>query len=152
MRTFQDCEGREWKLSVNLGSARRVKEQYGIDLLGFDERLIGRLSSEMVLMADVVFLLIEQQAKGRDIDREAFFDALDGTALESAKDALIDATVDYLPAGRQEKVRKALAKIKELDDRLIAEAEKRLNDPNFIDGVIAELQSKLLGPAKQPTA
>ncbi len=152
MRSFKDCEGREWNMSVTIGSARMVKDQFDVDLLRFDERLIGRLSAEMVLMADIVYLLIEQQAKGRDVTREAFFDALDGNALEAAKEALIEATVDYLPVSRQAQVRAALAKIKELDERLIEEASKRLNDPDFINGVIAELEQKFLASASQPTA
>lgn len=84
MHSFTDTKNREWKIEINIGSARRAKNL--IDLIdGRPEELVEVLSSRPLLRVD---LLWEFCINKNDVSREDFEDCLVGATLLSADKVL----------------------------------------------------------------
>ena len=69
MQSFKDNEGTAWNIALTLGKVRQLREKLGLDLLDSQHHLqvLNSLTDRLAF----VFLLVEEQAKERDIDAEA---------------------------------------------------------------------------------
>lgn len=112
--TFKDKAGQEWNAGITVGALRRVLAATGIDLtrLFDDEKAepVQKLLANPLAIADVVFAVIEPQAKAKGIDADAFGELLEGDALAQATDALLDALAVFFSA-RQAEMGQAFAKV-----------------------------------------
>ena len=101
-------------IAVTLGSARRVKNEVGVDFgsLG-DGRLFLDLSTDPFKLGAVLWVLLESQAVRQGLTPETFFDEFDGDALEGAVGALGAALVNFTPGPMRAAVAKVIAKSKE---------------------------------------
>ena len=84
MRSFTDSEGREWQVSVTVGSIRRVRDLLGVNLSNYLEGeppLIDRLQRDVVLLGDVLYCLVKPQADERGVSDEKFGSALSAEAF-----------------------------------------------------------------------
>ena len=57
MKAFEDAKGRRWELSLTIGSAKRVLEKLGVNLLepeGGEPPLLTRLGADAMLLCDVL--------------------------------------------------------------------------------------------------
>lgn len=109
MRKFKDSEGREWSIAVNIGAAKRLKDQTQIDLL--DPASLQRLSDSPYDVANAIYVLCEAQAKATAISEEQFGAGLSGDAIEEATDALMLEIVDFFPKRQREALNTLLAKL-----------------------------------------
>ena len=122
MAQFKDNAGHEWTLSITVGAIRRVRNRLQTDLLEAAEGdLLARLARNAVLLVDVLWCLVEPEARGRDVTDEDFGRALVGGALDRATDALVEALLDFFPKPQRAK---ALGKM--LD--LLAEHRRTLEE------------------------
>ena len=143
MRTFTDTQGRVWTLSITVDTIKRVRALTGIDLLavaGGD--LLERLSSDPVLLADVLYAVVKPEADAKQISDADFGRALAGDAIGAATTALLNDLVDFFPAPRRTLLAKALHKLGEVQTAALAAATQRL------DAVDAEaIANQMLGPS-----
>lgn len=93
---------------------RRVLSQTGIDLtrLFDDEKAepVQKLLASPLVIADVLFAVVEPQASAKSIDAAAFGELLEGESLADATDALLDALAVFFSA-RQSEMGQAFAKV-----------------------------------------
>ena len=127
MHTFTDTLGRVWTIHVTVDTIKRVRALTGTDLLtvaGGD--LLERLSTDPVLLADVVYAVIQPEAETRQVSDIDFGRALAGDAISSATAAMLEDLVDFFPAPKRALLAKALGKLTEMQNALMAAASARV--------------------------
>lgn len=125
MRVFKDTEGREWTISVTVSAVKRVRDLCKLDLLdvvGPDGGALGKLSSDPVLLANVLYVLCKPKADERGITDEQFGEALAGDAIEAATAALLEDLVDFFPKPKREVLRKMLEAARRVEARQMERA------------------------------
>jgi len=134
MRTFTDNAGRTWTVQVNVSAVKRVRGLVGIDLYklvddGF--QALGKLVSDPVQLADVLFCLVKEEAEAKQITDEEFGRGLAGDAITLAADAFVEELIDFFPDARaRASLRKAIEAGKVVRDKVISHAEKILDSIN----------------------
>lgn len=150
MRRFTDTAGRAWELAVTVGAIKRVRDLIGVDLYkliddGF--KGLADLLADPCKFVDVLWAMVEGQAKAAGVTDEQFGQSLAGDVLSQASDAFVEALVDFFPDARSRaNLRAVLEKGKAVRDRLMGLAETQVAaiDP---DEVAASLVRKLSGTA-----
>lgn len=128
MKSFEDRNGQTWNLEITVGSLKRVRDLAGVNLADLGEgEVLERLGRDPVLLGDVLFALCKLQADERGVGDEQFGAALAGDAVEQATTALLEELADFFPSRRRTLLRKALAKMKRIEDLAIDAAEARLD-------------------------
>ena len=149
MKTFRDTAGREWLVSINITTIKRVKGLCGVDLLdiGADENnIIARLMDDPVLLCNVVYAICKPQADEREISDEVFGEAMAGDAIDSATDAVLSDLVDFIPAPKRPALRKIYQKLQAYQVTAGDLAMKELDDPDIDAKMNAALEAALHGP------
>ncbi|TWU54934.1 hypothetical protein Poly51_36830 [Rubripirellula tenax] len=153
MQKFIDRRGRVWIVDIDNTTLRRVKALTDVRLLdAIDGDLVTRLSSDPLLLGDVLFAICKPQADQQDVDDEAFAEGLAGDSIDEACKALVDALVAYFPESRRRLLRKAADKQKMIETRGLAAIEKRLDDPNLVDRIVEDLERKLAVPTSSDSS
>lgn len=111
--TFTDTKGRTWDVSLTMGAARRVERSdfseitdRKVSILKIDRDLFMSLLSDGPLAMAVVWAIIQPQVQEvlmelpEDQREEEFLDALDGPAVEAAREALWGALIGFFPEHR----------------------------------------------------
>lgn len=112
MTEFYDSSNRSWAVILTLGSAKRVKDCTGVDLLNpaaltvLDENgdvdvqksTTTRLMTDDILIGDIVSTLIQNQAEQRGLNREQVLDLFDGTTLKNAQTAFLKEYFNFFMA------------------------------------------------------
>jgi len=128
MKTFTDNSGRSWSVTINVGAVKRVRDACGVNLLdAVGGALIQQLIDDPVLLADIVYCLVKDQADAAGITDEQFGRCLAGDAIDSATAAVLEELVDFFPLRRRTVLRKALEKAKALEAMGIEAASKYLD-------------------------
>ena len=98
MKRFADFKGNQWNISINIGAVKRVKSLLGIDLLDIesgDPPLATRLATDVVLLCDVVYCLVKDQADKANITDAQFGEALGGSAIMDMQTAFVEELLDF---------------------------------------------------------
>lgn len=98
MASFTDKAGHRWVLDLTAGDLRRVRVQTGVELgklLAKPEQLAGVLFGDVETFGDVLWVLLEKQAKEKAVSEDAFADGFDREAVNAAALALVDAVADF---------------------------------------------------------
>ncbi|MCM2370670.1 hypothetical protein [Aporhodopirellula aestuarii] len=144
MQKFIDRRGRVWIVDIDNTTLRRVKALTDVRLLdAIDGDLITQLSSDPLLLGDVLFAICKPQADQQDVDDEAFAEGLAGDAIDEACKAVVDALVAYFPESRRRLLRKAADKQRMIETRGLEAIERRLDDPKLLDTLLSDLEQKL---------
>jgi hypothetical protein len=110
MRVFKDNAGRSWSISVNIASAKRVRDVLKFDLLDLaGGNIFDRLGDDPILAANVLWVLVMPDAAKLGVTDEQFGEALGGDAFDAATDALVEEVFDFFP----QRKRKVLGNLKE---------------------------------------
>lgn len=132
MHTFEDTEGRTWSLDLTYGSARRVKQLLGVDLLnpldGEAPSLLNRLALELMLLCDVIYALIKPQADELGVSDEEWAAAMGGGAMLAAQDALYEEMAAFSRSLGRTDTLTAIRKQKEMIARAVQANEKRIEE------------------------
>jgi hypothetical protein len=114
MKSFTDTEGRKWVLKLDWDLHEQVRQREDVNLLSIaddDFKLLAHLYSEMRVLVNVVYVLIEDQLeKNGIVGDEAmpatrkFAKGLGGDVLEKAAEALVGAVIDFFPNQAQRKM------------------------------------------------
>ncbi|GAA4447064.1 hypothetical protein [Novipirellula rosea] len=144
MQKFIDRRGRVWIVDIDNTTLRRVKALTDVRLLdAIDGDLITQISSDPLLLGDVLFAICKPQADQQDVDDEAFAEGLAGDAIDEACKAVVDALVAYFPESRRRLLRKAADKQRLIETRGLEAIERRLDDPKLVDTILSDLERKL---------
>lgn len=125
MRTFNDRDGREWRLQIGTFTADRIKAATNgrVDFVeqgrGTGHNIFSVLANDLQLFGQVLWLMVERQAEEAGISESEFADAFDMDALERAQSALIEATIDFFPF----RSRGLYTEAKTIAERVAAEQE-----------------------------
>ncbi len=145
MQKFVDATGRVWVVEINVATIKRVRTLAGINLLEVVEgELIERLSSDPVLLCDVLYAVCQPQAAKEDVSDEAFGEGLAGDAITEATTALIEALVAFFPEPRRRLLTKAAAKYQSVQNRALAMVEAKLDSPQMETRILDQLASELV--------
>ncbi len=163
MHTFADNLGRTWYVAVNVATIRRVRAALGVDLYqlvddGMQE--LGKLVSDPVRLADVLYVLCKEDADTKNISDEDFGRALGGDAITSAAEALVEELVDFFPDERSRAaLRRVIAAGRQVRTKLLDHAETMLDelDPDscasaLISSWTSSRASSASTPAPSPSA
>jgi hypothetical protein len=143
MHKFKYSREREWSISLNGWTLKRLKEELDFDAR--DHESILRVSSDPALLCNVLFVLCEDQAKEKSVTDRDFGMAMTGDAIEAAADAYMQETADFFPRQKQA-LNTMLARMKETQDRATALATEKLNSPamsQMIDKAMSEQSQKI---------
>lgn len=149
MKTFKDNQGRQWQVSVTVGSVKRVRGEVEVDLLKLgdgDKNLIGRLTGDPCLLVDVLYSLCRPQADALGVTADQFADAMAGDAVEAATMALLGDIADFFPSGRREVMNKLVGKVREIDNLIGVRAGAMVDgiDPSAVAATAtAEAEAKM---------
>ena len=132
MKTFKDNEQRQWTVTVNVASMKRVKSLLDLNLMeAVEGDLIEKLATDPILLCDVIYAICKPEADKRNISDEQFGQAMAGDAIEQATAALLEELVDFFPEAKRRVLRKALKKFDTMLARAAETADKYLDSPGF---------------------
>ena len=140
MHVFKDNKGRSWEVVLDVRQVRKVRAALGIDLANVialakdgsvDVGVVDRIANDPCLLADVLWVLVEETAKEDGVTDEEFGASLAGDSIEDAARAFLDELVDFFPGAKRLFLKKAV----ELSRKFAGETEevlkKALADPEL---------------------
>jgi hypothetical protein len=140
MKTFTDANGRNWTLTLNLGTAMTVKARLDIDLLQpeqGDPPLLTRLGTDEMLLGEVLCVMLEGQFAVHKVTDDDVRACFDGQTLLSAQKAFYEELINFFQSrGRKDRA-KAVAKQMAMIDAAVTAIETR------IDGI--DIDKTILG-------
>lgn len=99
MQSFKDTEGREWRISVDLGARPRIKARCGFDLLAArDEKTVLNQLFDMVAAVEILLAVLGPQMDQRQITEQQLLDSINGEALDVAYAGLLQELADFFRA------------------------------------------------------
>lgn len=131
MRTFNDAEGRDWTLDLNIESARPLsvfcgKNDPPVNL--FDATSFLAAVGDIIFAVDCLSILTAEQRDRRGMTPADFGRALKGTAAYEAQRALLEEYTDFFPDPATAGVlKRSLSRLAELSKREEAVVEKAMD-------------------------
>jgi len=139
MKTFGDNTGRTWTITINVDAIKRVKSLLSVNLLdAIVGKLLEQLSSDPVLLCDIIFAICKPEADAKSISDEDFGRAMAGDAIDLATTALLEELCDFFPSGRRQLLKKALAKLRKLESMVMTANNDRL-DSQELEKLLSEM-------------
>lgn len=138
MPRFNDATGQEWSIAVTVSTIRDVQDQLRVNLLNVlddNASLLVQLHEDMVLLADVLWIICQPQAHQRDIGPHKFGELLASDTLHKAATAFFEALADFFPnPQRREALRKLIAKSREAEEVIATRAIQQIDaiDPQLV--------------------
>ena len=127
MKTFKDNLGRNWQISVTVGSAKRVRDLAGSDILQLKAETLKRLGEDPYFLADVFYALVKPEADAAKVSPENFAEGLAGDAVEEATEILLDELMLFFPSAQRKILQDAVARAREAKAKI-------QNPPSSISG------------------
>jgi hypothetical protein len=144
MKKFIDAQGRYWVVDINVATIKRVKALTEINLLTVVEgELVERLSSDPILLCDVLYGVCKPQADREGISDEDFGTGLAGDAIADATTSLIEALVEFFPEPRRRLLQRAAAKFQQVQTKAFQMIETKLESTNVESQILARLEQDL---------
>jgi hypothetical protein len=148
MKSFTDNQGRAWTLVVNVATIKRVRALCAVDLNAIIEveegkpetRLLERLSTDPVLLVDVLYAICQPECERRQVTDEDFGAAMTGDVIEAATSALLDEIIDFFPDAKRQALQKILAATRRFAAMTRQRLLETLADQDFEDKLVSELE------------
>jgi hypothetical protein len=149
MRQFDDNKGRVWRLEINVAQVKRVRDLLGVNLcdLGHGD-LADRLARDYCLLANILFVLVMDQADTAGVGDVEFGEALCGDSIDAAQDAFMRELIDFFPSRRRAIFRAALAVL----DAMTPERLQEFATRTYTDYVSSSRESSGLSRGGTPLA
>lgn len=158
MRKFTDLKDREWTIDLTVLSVRDVYTATDVLLTGLwadDGKLMAELSTNVLKLVDVLYVLCRKQAETAGVSEDEFAESLGGDSLGEAGEALVRATADFFTSPEQRAaLHLAMDKMKEagtaattMATKIVGEADANQLAKSFLDSAMNSLES----PASTPT-
>jgi len=144
MQKFVDRKSNVWVVEIDTSTIRRVKAVTGVNLLECVEGdLIERLSSDVLLLVDVLYAIIQPQADQQQITDEQFGEGLAGDVITDATTALLEALVAFFPEPRRRLLKSAAAKYAVVQTKAMEMVQAKLDSPELEKQLIDQLRIDL---------
>ena len=148
MKSFTDNLGRTWTMVVNVATIKRVRALCGVDLNAIIEvedgkpetRLLEKLSTDPVLLVDVLYAVCQPECDRRQVTDEDFGSAMAGDAIDLATSALLDEIIDFFPDAKRQAFRKILSATRRFEEIAKKRLSEALADSAFEDNIVSELE------------
>lgn len=155
MKVFTDSKNRKWDCSITVGVTKRVRAALNVNLISLLQdnggKGYGELVSDEVKLTEVLYWIVEPQAKALGIDDYGFCDGFDESVLIDAEAALYEGLVDFFKDPKKREILRALRQKSKEVSRLVTEkalpmAMQEVNsmNPEQIASDFLEAKSKLL--------
>ena len=130
MKIWKDAEGHAYETKITVAEIRDVKTELGINLMDIATGdLLQRISEDVILLCDILYVVNRSQAKEYGIDDVQFGRNLYGDALENATRAFMEEMINFFPNQRtRQLLTKAMTKGQERMDKALDLAEKSLEE------------------------
>ena len=130
MKIWKDAEGHAYETKITVAEVRDVKTELGINLMDIATGdLLQRISEDVILLCDILYVINRSQAKEYGIDDVQFGRNLYGDALENATRAFMEEMINFFPNQRtRQLLTKAMTKGQERMDKALDLAEKSLEE------------------------
>lgn len=138
---FVDSKGRKWDATVDVPTAKEIRNRLNIDLL---DLLNGRadalqkLIEDPITLVDALYLVCREQCEAQNVDDVDFGRGLVGEGIDNAVDALLVGIAYFFPKGRRVVVLGVIQKMNESLDRITAKALTALEDPRLTAAIDRE--------------
>ncbi len=144
MQKFVDRKSNVWVVEIDTSTLRRVKAVTGVNLLECVEGdLIERLSSDVLLLVDVLYAILQPQADQQQITDEQFGEGLAGDVITDATTALLEAMVAFFPEPRRRLLKTAAAKYAAVQTKAMEMVQAKLESPELEKQLIEQLRIDL---------
>jgi len=151
LKTFTDAAGRTWTISLNLGTALKVRDALDVDLLQpeqGDPPLLTRLGTDELLLGQVICCLLADQLEAHKMTEADVRAGFDGQTLLAAQTAFYEELVGFFRSrGRTDRARAV-----ETQSRVITEAVKAIEAQIEALDVDQAIRGALSGPSPEPSA
>ena len=136
MKNFHDNAGRNWTVTLNVATLKRIRALTSIDLINIislDEHrkpnveLLERLSEDPILLVDVLYAACKPEADAQNVTDEQFGAAMAGDAIEHATNALLEELVSFFPDPKRKVLQKILDANRRFGETLKRKVEAELN-------------------------
>lgn len=119
MKTFNDAAGRTWTIGLNIGTAMKVKESLGVDLLQPEEGNpphLTRLGVDEILLGKVICALLMGQFEAHKVTEADVLASFDGQTLCAAQKAFYEELIDFFRLrGRADRAKAAEKQLKMIE-------------------------------------
>ena len=150
MKEFRDDQGWPWMVALTVAAADRVRGLVTLDVtedvdqpdgsvkrqtrqVPFDLIDAGNIAKTLEVLrnnygkiGENLYAICRQQAEDKKLTRDQFLDGLRGDSLEAAQLALESELVDFFPPGLRKMVALMVARIREMADQVMSQAEAEL--------------------------
>ena len=149
MKTFRDNKRRVWTLEVNVAAIKRVRGLCKVDLNSIVEvdaenrptaHLLEQLSSDPVLLVDVLYAICKPEADKLGVSDEDFGESMAGDAIEQATEALLDEIVDFFPSAKRQVMKKILNATRRFEEIARTRLDRILQDEQFEAKLVSSLE------------
>ena len=140
MQIFKDRDGREWQVVLNVFQMKRIRAALGVDLINVIELdkdgqvrvdMIDKIANDPCLLVDILWVLVETQAKDEGVSDVDFGSSLAGEAITAATSAFLDELVDFFPGAKRLFLKKAVEVSRKYTGEMTGVLEKALADPEL---------------------
>ncbi len=145
MKTFKDNANHDWNISINIGSAMRVKDKLGIDLLqpeSGDPPLLTRLGTDEMLLAQVIATLLESQFESQKVDEDRIYQCFDGPTFARAHQAFYEELIDFFQKRGRDDRAKAVEKQMRMIEAGVKAARTKI-DGIDVDATICQAMNQM---------
>lgn len=140
----------DWLIDINFLALKKIRARVmrrngePLDLMnivkfsadgGVDTSILDELADDSLLLLELVYTILQEQATERGISEERFFETWQSDDLEKACDLFLEELIDFFPEAKSRALRKILASIRTIKEETLPEFEKLLKNP--------ELQKKI---------
>ena len=148
MKSFTDNKGRIWTIEVTVATVKRVRALCKVDLNSIVEldknnkpsaELLERLSSDPVLLVDVLYAVCKPQADKLGVSDEDFGEAMAGDAIEHATTALLEEVINFFPESKRMVMQRILSASRKFSEAARKKLEAELNG-EFESRVVSTLE------------
>lgn len=126
MKILKDELGREWSVSLNFASLRRIRDIAGLNLLDTRNGAFSWMENPETIGL-LIYAMAKPECEKLGIGEEDFARGMVGDALDRATEAVLDELVNFTPnpEGRR-MMRDLVGKMKQLKSEAIARADKSI--------------------------
>jgi hypothetical protein len=156
---FKDDKGREWDVVTNVLTFGRVREEMKFDLPELllseksatngepENRVLDRLTEDVVELAQLLFVMVQDQVEAAGVTQSDFYGSLDEEALTQGLWAVLESVVGFSRSGaKQEALRKVLTTARRVEMLQEAKAQSVLQSPELAAEIEREVQNALSPP------
>lgn len=126
MRTFKDAKGDAWEIALPFGTVNRVKSQFNLLEPFKEDQLAEKLNSDWGMFYDLLWILLEPQAKDREVTAEQFGQRIAAECIHDARSQFFLEWADFFHKLQREQEAVALETMVRLNAAAMNEIRKRL--------------------------